>query len=416
MSDAWQILGLSAEEADEKKVRSAYARLLKLARPDQNPEGFQRLRQAYEFALNWLRQSTAGKGQENPPFNAASSSPAASPTSSQRDRKDRRDWPRAWSFSLTALSIALGKMEHAGFQSDMGLKSALDALTMDAWEHSMPASALVETIEEAFENHLDVFASTVPDALLLRLLLDPEGGPLVRRVLAFWQIGTNSPRIAALANTLSTRGDGCIHERNADIHFRIAKAVAFHRPTLARELEEKMRDHLDPRTHAADFDQLTRLITRGLMFWSLPAELRMFWGERFHTPQPCEWRSPIAQQAVADAIARGPAWSGFETARELVPSDIWETAWKQRWRRKLTRGLARVFQVLWTPSTLMACLAVGLLVSGFRSFTKIRNLHNTPVINRARDESKARPKAPPPSHQNKPTPSAPPPANNRQQQ
>ncbi|MHC8346072.1 J domain-containing protein [Pseudomonas sp. RT6P73] len=48
--DCWSVLELP-EDADARTVKRSYARLLKTFRPDEDPEGFQRLREAYEEAL-----------------------------------------------------------------------------------------------------------------------------------------------------------------------------------------------------------------------------------------------------------------------------------------------------------------------------------------------------------------------------
>ena len=47
-------LGLDAD-ADERAVKRAYAAQLKTTRPDSDPEGFQRLHEAYQAALEWVR-------------------------------------------------------------------------------------------------------------------------------------------------------------------------------------------------------------------------------------------------------------------------------------------------------------------------------------------------------------------------
>ncbi|MBD7923846.1 J domain-containing protein [Xanthomonas bonasiae] len=46
-----------AQDADESAIKRAYARLLKLHRPDTDPAGFQALHEAYQHALAWRRQS-----------------------------------------------------------------------------------------------------------------------------------------------------------------------------------------------------------------------------------------------------------------------------------------------------------------------------------------------------------------------
>lgn len=46
----WNVLGLTPD-ADSRTIKRQYAALLKKTRPDEDPEGFQRLREAYEAAL-----------------------------------------------------------------------------------------------------------------------------------------------------------------------------------------------------------------------------------------------------------------------------------------------------------------------------------------------------------------------------
>ena len=41
----WTLLGLN-DDADERTVKRQYAKLLKVTRPDEDPEAFQRLREA----------------------------------------------------------------------------------------------------------------------------------------------------------------------------------------------------------------------------------------------------------------------------------------------------------------------------------------------------------------------------------
>ena len=53
--DPWKVLELDGSTAALADVKRSYARLLKLTRPDRDPEGFMRLRSAYEAAQAILR-------------------------------------------------------------------------------------------------------------------------------------------------------------------------------------------------------------------------------------------------------------------------------------------------------------------------------------------------------------------------
>lgn len=54
MTWSLRLLGLPGD-ADERAIKRAYAAKLKTTRPDEDPEGFQRLHEAYQAALAWVR-------------------------------------------------------------------------------------------------------------------------------------------------------------------------------------------------------------------------------------------------------------------------------------------------------------------------------------------------------------------------
>ena len=68
----WEVLGLEPT-GDVLAIKKAYAGLLKQNRPDEQPEAYQALRQAYEWALSeaeWIRQAPqdADQGEEHDPL------------------------------------------------------------------------------------------------------------------------------------------------------------------------------------------------------------------------------------------------------------------------------------------------------------------------------------------------------------
>ena len=55
MSWALHVLELD-QTADERAVKRAYAKRLRVTRPDEDPIAFQHLHEAYQAALDWVRQ------------------------------------------------------------------------------------------------------------------------------------------------------------------------------------------------------------------------------------------------------------------------------------------------------------------------------------------------------------------------
>lgn len=60
---AFQILGLS-ETKEEEQIRQSYLTLLKGTNPEDDPEGFKRLREAYEEALRFAGQQDEEEEEE----------------------------------------------------------------------------------------------------------------------------------------------------------------------------------------------------------------------------------------------------------------------------------------------------------------------------------------------------------------
>lgn len=84
----WDELGLESD-ADRRTVKRAYARKLKKTRPDEDPEGFQKLRQAYEIALHLVEQprAVALDVVANPTANSEAAAPAAANDDPRQDAR-----------------------------------------------------------------------------------------------------------------------------------------------------------------------------------------------------------------------------------------------------------------------------------------------------------------------------------------
>ncbi|WP_283190732.1 J domain-containing protein [Pseudomonas sp. PMCC200344] len=130
--NCWAILGLEAD-ADSRSIKRQYATLLKVHRPDEDPIGFQRLREAYEQAMEWSRREPG------------------IPSFSQREPTVERQSPApsfdaGLSFELEHLRLE----QHAGAQR---AEQLLEDVTVDRLDERL-AQARVSHCTQEFEDQL----------------------------------------------------------------------------------------------------------------------------------------------------------------------------------------------------------------------------------------------------------------------
>lgn len=171
----WQTLGISATR-DVASIRKAYASRLKECHPEEDPAGFQRLRAAYETALNMARNAIAAGPPERPTGLSAPTAPATSDPQS---------------------SVAAAPMEaegdHKQFEAAL---SNLDRLL------KTPADADTETLERALDavlndpGALHVGNWSGLDRRLAQLLLDsiPKSDAVAATVIQ--RLGWNHADVA----------------------------------------------------------------------------------------------------------------------------------------------------------------------------------------------------------------------------
>ena len=88
MDDIWSILGLEPTR-DVSTIRRAYAQQTKVCHPEEDPEGFMRLREAYQAALAWAE----GTAAPEPPRARAQEAPSNREEDSGRPEEEADDQP-----------------------------------------------------------------------------------------------------------------------------------------------------------------------------------------------------------------------------------------------------------------------------------------------------------------------------------
>ena len=403
MADPWNILGLRSDTADEKQVRSAYARLLKVHRPDQDPEGFQRLRTAYEQALEWLKFRAINELEE-PPDDAEEWAPEVEPhvfadpapvpppplpsswadgevpilphnvnqtppveQGQRKPLRPERHWPREWSFALEALDRALHQPRR---YLDI-ITMALKALAVDVIECGIPPDALECIISDAFEADAGLFGMTAPVTLLTQLLQGGRTAFLKRAMNALEQAG----KLAHLTD-LVQKLDECEIDawpaNNADVFFTAAGLMALHQPFLAQSMRRKLRGFLDAQAYAARFERLETLINRGMALRELTEDCRVFWSRRLEHPNaPYDWEAEESVNALNNVMLLGPMWAGYPLVKSVVPAEVLANAWKYQWLQVAIFRVKKMCSRVNLQTVAFAAIGCILLMTGVHLATQV---------------------------------------------
>ena len=102
MSGFWETLGLEPTE-DAAAIRRAYAERAKACHPEEDQEGFLKLRQAYQAALAWAERAggSAASGQGNSGSDnrdAGPRAPAGGPLQEPAEESEPDGEPEDWQF------------------------------------------------------------------------------------------------------------------------------------------------------------------------------------------------------------------------------------------------------------------------------------------------------------------------------
>lgn len=344
MEDPWQILVLDRHTATERDVKAAYARLLKVHRPDKDPEGFRRVRVAYEQALNGIRKSS-DRGEEG--------------IETRRGYSDAREWlpkdlpgPRmpkradqpvsaGWNAALRRLQEAIdgdGRRET--------IQSAWQAFVRQSRVDRMPMHQEAATVWAVFDKDAAQFADFATVSWLVRCM-EQGLAEIPSAVIAHWDATGNTVRLVALAEELVMEMRQVPWEDSLDVIQQLVRAVVYWDALLARDVVDLVCE-LIPDVEAKRLRaELKDDLARGRMFQEVPEAHKLFWRQVMSMPNAAEeadWNGRAAQAALAWVREnRGTSWDGYEVIRALVPGK------EQAKLDDAARKLANHDKVEWWP-------------------------------------------------------------------
>ncbi|WP_395794969.1 hypothetical protein [Aquimonas sp.] len=190
----WQVLGIEPSE-DTRAIKQAYARALKQTRPDADPEGYQRLRECYEWALGWVEWK-----REHPEQSADAEA------YSDADTRVDADEPDADAVALearppdSANAVAVDDGEHTpSRRSPVDRADAqVHAARASESHEPRPPDSIAETDHDTDTVSEATPADTVQDTPIA--IVDPES--LLSSVREYWQRDGDVALVEALPKLL----------------------------------------------------------------------------------------------------------------------------------------------------------------------------------------------------------------------
>jgi hypothetical protein len=330
MNDPWQILILDRHTATEKDVKAAYARLLKQHRPDSDPEGFRRVRAAYEAALDWLRNRAANYSLPEVSYADTSSTEpntAAGTEGADGNQGNRLDLPVVFEdFPLPEdAKGALAEVEHAAQSGNVEqLEAALKTFQECCEAGGVSGASRTTALERAFNGRINDLASAVTNSFLIRLAELGQTN-ISHLVISAWQERDDRGRLVQFSRALMDHARTLATPDGAFLLARVGVLTGLEQPEMASTLANAAYPHLpvDARNHL--MAQLEQEAALGKIFAEVSPSMKPFWfkrvrqaGERF------DWNSPEARKALNDVIERNRyVWEGWGVVRQLMPPANW---------------------------------------------------------------------------------------------
>ena len=334
MQTPWQTLELDPGTATEKDIKIAYARLLKQHRPDIDPEGFRRVREAYELGLVIIREmanqsartATAAPVAE-PLLTAAQShppAPSASTTSPSDSTTPAMENP-ALPPSLTAAEDTVTRALAAG--DSAAAARAIGSLFYTCRQMDAGSAGIrlwQESLHRVTGGRCDLVASGVTCS---QMMAEMEAGSsiIAHACIGHWESVTDMDSLTRLAEAMLSEPRRVNSPEAALVALRLALEVGFPSPALSMRLVNLAFPHLDRETREQVLPRIDQQTQVGALFAGFRDDQLRYWHQRFRRPSTkWNWNDSASDTAIDYLVsARDQDWHGLTLIKEMSPPDWW---------------------------------------------------------------------------------------------
>ena len=311
-SNPWSILGLEPASATARMVKQAYAKKIKECRPDTDPEGFQQLHAAYQFALHWLQQRAADE-QENPekPTKPQEHSPPeeAGPSLTEHFLKSQED------LRQTIASADWDACKHKLDQWKAQIKKEPDLI--HAWHDSLI---------DLFNEHADFLTDYMSPADVRWLLeANCEAGP--HHFVTLWYLKNQPNKLRVLANLLLETNTQMDVPAVIKQLVRLVEILAHHDVMFAGKLLNLVYPKLPPEVREWLVPQLETRLSVARTFRLLPANSRYFWDRKLFplNHEQLDWNGEELAREFRQLTKLKPSnWPGYDILSQAIPQETFD--------------------------------------------------------------------------------------------
>ena len=313
MQTPWQILDLDPHSASEKDVKVAYARLVKVHRPDTDPEGFRRVREAYEIGLEVIRGVSAETSSPPPPTDGAliaddpaTDEAATKPLFPALVEAEQLVAKAEAAKDFHAMTKAIGSLFFTCRLIDEGTAG------IRLWQQSL---------HRVTNGRSDLVAAGVTTSQLIAEM-EAASSLIAHACMSQWESVHDVGSMVQLADSMLTEPQRLYAPEAAIVALRLALETGFASPALAMRLVNFAFPHLDRETREQLLPRVDQQAQLGATFAGFREDQLAFWHQRFRRSNVnWNWSDPASDAAIEYlASSRDRQWQGYASITSIAPA------------------------------------------------------------------------------------------------